>query len=112
MDLQQALHETNFNFTKDKAGKFDLSRKQLRSFYREFNNSLLIIGDTPKSYLIKTKNYGTFNISKEYSITDGLFLRFIDTWYLLNIMRGITGAGEYRKQTACPLEVLSAAPTR
>ena len=62
--------------------KFDFSAKQLKSFYRKFNRHLLVINETPKSWIAVTKNYGTVHISKEYSIINGLFIQYIDTWYL------------------------------
>lgn len=82
MNLQEALSQTIFNTNKVKRSKFDQSHKQLKSFYRKFNCSLLVINETPYSWIVLTKQYGVVSISKEYSIRTGLFITFIDTWYL------------------------------
>ena len=90
-ELRAALNQHYNN--KVKRSKFDYSTKQLRSFYRQFTNSLLVINETPYSWIVKTKRYGTINISKEYSIRSGLFIKWIDTWYLKNVLASKTVKG-------------------
>ena len=67
---------------KPKRLKTNQSRKQTRGFYKTFDKTLLIINDTPSSYVIKTADYGTINISKGFCVKDGLWISHIDTWYL------------------------------
>ena len=86
MNLQEALRQTSFTYAKPKRLKTDVSCKQLRSFYKSFGCSLLIISDTPNSYRVLTKRYGYFTMSKQYCIAQGLFIKFIDTWYFDNVL--------------------------
>ena len=95
MKLNQLIHnETEIrkalklSFNRQAKSKFDFSTKQLRSFYKAFNNSLLVIDETPYSWRVKTKSFGTVDISKEYSIRNGLFIQYVDSWYLNEYFKG------------------------
>ena len=66
---------------KSKRLKTDQRRKQIRGFWKRFDRSLVIINETPKSYIVMCK-YGTYTLSKGFTIRDGLWVSHIDTWYM------------------------------
>ena len=94
MNLIEALQASGIKIpVKRNKDKLNLNRVQLRTLWMKFNKSLLIINDTPKSWVIKTKDFGTLQVSKSYSIKDGLFINYIESWYVkehMNILKTLT----------------------
>ena len=106
VELRTALKAAH----RSKTNKFDFSRKALKSFYRQFNMSLLIVDETPFSWIVLTKRFGRQSISKDYSIRVGMFVQYVDTWYLKTCLASKTADG--KKQLPSLLLPLSKAPSR
>ena len=80
--LQQELTEKLNMKQKTKRNIFDLTNKNISSFYKRFKpETMLVINETLNSYIVLMPNKQTISLSKQHTIKQGNYLEYIETWY-------------------------------